>query len=422
VNSLHTFIQGTVAPGFEAVAEAFRRNFVERGELGAACAVYHHGCKVVDLWGGWRDLARTRPWQEDTLVLVFSTTKGMASLALAVAHARGLLDYDEPIATYWPTFAQGGKGAITVRQLVSHQAGLVALDHHLTPTLLADHDAVRAVLERQRPLWQPGRRHGYHAFTLGLYEGALLRQADPHHRSLGRFFQEELAGPLGAEFYIGVPATVPSERIAELQGFSVPQMLVHLDTMPPTMLLAYALPGSVTRRSLNALRVRKPADFNLPDYRAVENPAGGGLGTARGIAQIYGAFATGGRALGMRAETLAALEAPVPPPARGVRDVVLKIPMRYGLGFLKPSASTPFGVNNRAYGAHGTGGSFGFADPEHGIGFAYTPNRLGLQLFDDPRTAALHQALYHCLISRSCSAMQKEALPLTTVRPCGTIA
>jgi CubicO group peptidase (beta-lactamase class C family) len=397
VNRLHTFIQGTVAPGFEAVAEAFRRNFAERGELGAACAVYHHGRKVVDLWGGWRDLARTRAWQEDTLVLVFSTTKGMASLSLAVAHARGLLDYDAPVATYWPTFAQGSKESITVCQLVSHQAGLVALDRHLTPALLADHDVVQAVLERQRPLWQPGRRHGYHAFTLGLYEGVLLRRADPRHRSLGQFFQEELAISLGAEFYIGVPLIVPSERIAELQGFSVPQMLMHLDTMPPAMLLAYALPSSVTRRSLNALRVRKPADFNLPVYRGVENPAGGGIGTARGIARIYGEFAAGGRELGLRAETLAALEAPVQLPTEGAHDVVLKIPMRYGLGFLKPSVTTPFGSNARAYGAHGTGGSFGFADPETGIGYAYTPNRLGLHLFDDPRDLALRRALSTCL-------------------------
>lgn len=246
----YTFIQGTVASGFEPVAKEFRRNFAERGELGAACAVYYQGRKVVDLWGGWRDRARTRPWQEDTLVLVFSSTKGVAGLALAVAHSQGLLDYDERVAAYWPSFAQRGKAAITVRQLLSHQAGLVALDTHLTPALLADHDAVAAVLERQRPLWRPSQRQGYHAFTLGLYEGALLRRVDPRGRSLGRFLQEELAGPLGAEFYIGLPASVSSDRIAELQGFSVTEMLRHANTLPPAMLLAYALPHSLTRRSL----------------------------------------------------------------------------------------------------------------------------------------------------------------------------
>lgn len=203
-------IHGEVAPGFEDVRVEFERNFAERGELGAACAVYHRGDKVVDLWGGIRDHRTGAPWEEDTMVLVFSTTKGMAGLATAVAHSRGLLDHDERVATYWPEFAQKGKGHITVRQLLSHQAGLAAIDEPIDVKKLADLDRMAEILARQAPAWEPGTRHGYHAFSLGWYENELIRRVDPGHRSLGQFFHQEIARPLGLEFYTACPGECPS--------------------------------------------------------------------------------------------------------------------------------------------------------------------------------------------------------------------
>jgi CubicO group peptidase (beta-lactamase class C family) len=191
-------IHGTVAPGFEEVEAEFRKNFRERDELGAACAIYHEGEKVVDLWGGYRDLERRFPWQEDTLVLVYSATKGLAGMTVAVAHSRGLLDYDERVSTYWPEFAQGGKESITVRQLLSHQAGLSGLDKSLDLATIADPQRLAATIARQRPAWEPGTRHGYHGISLGWYEGELIRRVDPKRRSIGGFFQEEIAEPLGA--------------------------------------------------------------------------------------------------------------------------------------------------------------------------------------------------------------------------------
>ena len=178
-------LHGWVAPGFEPVQQAFADNFAQRGELGAACAVYRHGEPVVDLWGGLRDRDRGRPWRQDTLVLVFSVTKGMTATALAVAHARGLLDYDRPVAGYWPEFAQAGKAAITVRQVLAHQAGLAAIDQRLRLADLADQDRLATLIARQRPQWPPGTRQGYHYLTSGWIAAELIARTDPAHRSLG---------------------------------------------------------------------------------------------------------------------------------------------------------------------------------------------------------------------------------------------
>src|SRR6187200_2916523 len=203
-------IHGRISPGFEPVRDAFVRNFASRRELGGACCVYHRGVKVVDLWGGVRNKQTGEPWNEDTMVLIYSATKGLAAMTLALAHSRGWLDYDEPVATYWPEFAQQGKGAITVRQLLAHQAGLFAFNEPVDRSVIADLDRLAVVLARQKPTWEPGARQAYHALTLGFYEGGLLRRLDPRRRSLGQFFHDEIATPLGEEFYIGLPESIPN--------------------------------------------------------------------------------------------------------------------------------------------------------------------------------------------------------------------
>ncbi len=396
-------IHGTVAPGFEEVETEFRKNFPERDELGAACAIYHKGEKVVDLWGGYRDLDRRAPWQEDTLILVYSTTKGLAGMTLAVAHSRGLLDYDESVATYWPEFAQGGKETITVRQLLSHQAGLSGLDKPLDLKTIADPDALAATIARQKPAWEPGTRHGYHGISLGWYEGELIRRVDPQHRSLGRFFQEEIAKPLGLEFYIGVPPTVPDSRIAAIKAFRPVRMLLHMNTMPRGMVLALMNPRSLTSRSLNQIKdkkVRSPADLNKPEFRAVEMPALGGVGQVRSIAKAYGVFATGGGELGITKKTLDALTTPATPPSLGIRDMVLHVDTSFSLGFIKPFPAFGFGSSEKSFGTPGFGISFGYADPDAQIGFAYAPNRMGFYSWGDPREKALRDALSRCLRRR----------------------
>jgi CubicO group peptidase (beta-lactamase class C family) len=388
-------ISGFVKPGFEAVKDAFVENFTHRDELGAACSIYFQGEQVVDLWGGVRSRATGEAWEEDTMVMVASTTKGMAGLAMALAHSRGLFDYDARVCTYWPEFAQAGKEQVTVRQLLAHQAGLAALDAPVDKTVIADPDRLAEALAQQKPAWEPGTRQGYHSFSLGFYESELLRRVDPRRRTLGQFFQDEIAAPLGLDFYIRLPEEIPNSRLAVMQPFSFTSMLGHPESIPFCLLLMN--PRSLFYRSF----LKNPGNTVCFDKeriyaRNLEVPSAGGVGTARAIARAYGAFATGGRELGLRAETLQALMAPAVPPRDGFYDVCLKRNLALSLGFMKPWPSRPYGTAS-AFGTPGAGGSFGFADPETGVGYAYVMNRMSPKQGGDPRDMALREALYRSI-------------------------
>jgi CubicO group peptidase (beta-lactamase class C family) len=358
--------------------------------VGASCTVYYRGEKVVDLWGGYRDQKAKSPWDEDTLVLVFSTTKGLASMTLALAHSRGLLNYDERVSTYWPEFAQQGKGNITVRQLLSHQAGLCVIDEHLTPDVLADPDARASIIAKQKSIWEPGTKHGYHFNTLGLYESELIRRIDPLHRTLGKFFQDEIAEPLGLEFYIGLPPQIPHTRLASMIVFTPLEILFGLGRIPLRTAWALLDPHSLTYR---AFYNPNPAEIG-PE---LEFPSGSGIGLVRSIAKAYGVFAAGGRDLGITRETLDELYRPAIQPSLGSLDEVLHVETAFSLGYLKPCAALRFGSSSQAFGMNGTGGSVGFADPGPQIGFAYAPNRMIFGFFGDARAEALEKAVYRCV-------------------------
>ncbi len=348
-------VHGFVAPGFEPVREEFLRNFEERGELGAACAIYRQGEKVVDLWGGYRDGRSRAPWEEDTLVIVFSSTKGLSALAMALANSRGYFDYEAPVTHYWPEFAQNGKEHITIRQLLAHEAGLAVIEEPLTRQILADKDALAAILARQRPLWEPGTHHGYHSFSLGWYESELIRRTDPQHRTLGRFFQDELATPLGLEVYIDIPSSLPAERIAAVTQPGFWQILLGMPIWvfnPRSLIMCTFNP-----RTRNLL-LGSPLLLNSPAFWAVEMPSAGGIGW---------------------------------------KDLVLHRDMAYASGFLKPFEGYRFGSSTAAFGAQGSGGSFGFADPEAQVGYAYVMNHQGVRLLDEPREKVLRDAFYRCL-------------------------
>ena len=389
-------VGGSVAPGYEPVRYAFERNLLEGRELGAACAAYVGGEKVVDLWGGVRDGRSGARWDEDTLVLVYSTSKGLAAMTLALLHTRGLLDYDERVATYWPEFAQNGKERITVRQLLAHEAGLPVVDARLDHRVIADFDRLAGAIARQRPLWEPGTRHGYHGISLGWYEGELVRRIDPERRTLGRFFADEIARPLGLEVYFGLPEDVPKRRVARIERAAI-RSLPGLKDMPPRMALAMANPRSVTFKAFGNPRVLSPADYDSRRYRHLEFPAGGALGTARDIARAYMAFAARPPELGLSEATLAQLTAPPRPPTRGWRDEVLKIDTAFSLGFARPMPGTFDFASPRGFGHPGAGGSFAFADPDNEVAFAYVMNRMGFHVANDPREVALREALYRCL-------------------------
>ena len=388
-------VEGHVSRGFEGVREAFAENFTRRRELGGACCVFYNGEKVVDLWGGIRNKRTGEPWEQDTMVVVHSASKGLAAMTLAVAHSRGWLDYDERICTYWPEFAQHGKERITVRQLLAHQAGLFAIEEPVNRSTLADLDRLAVILARQKPAWEPGTRQAYHALSLGFYEGELLRRVDPCHRSLGQFFHDEIATPLGEDAYIGLPETIPNSRLATI---APPRPLEMLFGFP----LRFTLEAMNRRSNIyRALEVNPGTRVYFDEQRVyarnLEVPSGGAVGTARAIAHAYNVFATDGRELGLRKATLELFAAPAVPPTRGFYDECLKGEgVQFSLGFMKSSAVWPFGGAS-SFGSPGAGGSLGFADPAAGIGYAYVTSQMGTALTGDPRDVALRRALYAAL-------------------------
>jgi len=383
-------VKGHVSPGFEVVRDAFAENFARRHELGGACCVFHHGENVVDLWGGVRNKQTGEPWEPDTMVVVHSATKGLAAMTLAIAHSRGWLDYEAPVSRYWPEFAQQGKEKITVRQLLAHQAGLFAFDEPVDRNVVADLDQLAVVMARQKPAWEPGIRHAYHALTLGFYEGELLRRVDPRHRSLGQFFQEEIASALGVDVYLRLPASVANARLATL---SPPRPIDMLFGFPIRLMVDSMNPRSSIYRALIVNPGALVYDDKAHVYaRNLEVPSGLGVGTARAIAHAYGVFAYDGRQLGLRPETLRLLAAPPIPPARGFYDECLRGDVRFSLGFMKPGPVWRFGSAS-AFGSPGAGGSLGFADPATGIGYAYVTSQMGTRITGDPRDIALREAL-----------------------------
>jgi CubicO group peptidase (beta-lactamase class C family) len=375
------------------VRDVFESHFRRGREVGAACCIYVDGEKVVDLWGGVRDAETGEPWEPNTMVLMFSATKGLAAMTLALAHSRGLLDYDERVCTYWPEFAQNGKDSITVRQLLAHQAGLFAFDEPPDRNVVADLDRLANLLARQKPEWPPGSRQAYHAISLGFYQGELLRRIDPKHRSLGQYFQDEIATPLGLDLYIRLPEFVPNSQLARVPIRTPFELIWHTP-----LRLTFA---SFNRHSpiFRALVQPKPEtwwdDKERIYARNIEVPSGGGVGSARGLAGAYNAFATGGEKLGLRKETLEQLMAPATPSEHGFYDEGVKREVRFSLGFLKPSPDFAFG-SPAAIAAPGAGGCFGFADPQRQVAYAYVHNRMGGTLLDG-RDIALREALASAL-------------------------
>ncbi|MBN1803075.1 MAG: beta-lactamase family protein [Candidatus Lokiarchaeota archaeon] len=399
MNFDESMIHGSVEPGFEKVKSAFIDNFKRGEEVGAAVAIYHKGKKVVDLWGGYRDKKSKDPWKEDTLVLVFSTTKGMSAMAIALAHSKGYFEYDEKVSKYWPEFAQNGKEDVTIRQLLSHQAGLCAIDEPMDLKVLGNTEQLSKILAAQTPLWKPGKKHGYHALTLGWYESELIRKTDPQHRTMGKFFRDEIAKPLGLEFYIGLPDDVPSSRIANMHApMYTLRMIFNTDKMPKPFVKAFMKKGTATKRAFSNPKVLGVVkNYNTKEMRKIELPAANGIGQVRDIAKLYGIFSMGASELGIKPETMKSITEPAKPPEDGRFDEVLQSESMFSLGFLKPFPECQFGTSSKAFGTPGAGGSFGFADPDTQTGFAYAMNKSGFYLLVDKRQDDLAKAYYECL-------------------------
>lgn len=389
-------IHGTCAPGFERVREAFAENFSVRGDVGAAANIVVDGRSVVDLWGGWVDRERSAEWQRDTLVNVFSTTKGITTICAHQLVERGALDLDEPVATYWPEFAAAGKGDLPVRWLLCHKAGLPALREPLPREALYDWSQMTAALAAEVPWWEPGTKHGYHALTFGFLVGEVIRRVSG--QSVGTFFREHVAGPLDADFHIGLAPAHDARTANTIGSLKVPKSSPSLKIEGPLgkFLREMADPSTMAGATFSNPRQRR-GEVNTREWRAAEIPAVNGHGTARSIARIYSALARGGEVDGVRVLTPESIERATTEQAFGPDAVLGGIKMRFGLGFALRHPGMPLSPGPAGFGHAGAGGSLGCADPENRVGFGYTMNRMQAGLGGGPGAYALLEALYESL-------------------------
>ena len=382
-------IQGQVAPRFNRVREAFAENFAARGEVGAAVAITLDNTPVVDLWGGYADRAKTKPWTCYTIVNVWSTTKGPAAMCLHRLAEQGALDLNARVSSYWPEFAQAGKEKVPVTYLLNHQAGLPAIKAKIPDEMLYDWDAMTAALAAHAPWWEPGTRHGYHAFTFGFLIGEVLRRITG--RTLGTYFREELATPLGLDFHIGLDAR-DDERVAQMIGADpAPAGEKNLFTE------AFKDPESVSSKALaNPASLMRVKTINTREWRGAEIAAANGHGTARALARLYGSLACGGEVDGVHTLSAESIARCYTEQSSG-EDAVLLRPDRFSLGFMLPMPGMAHARNARNFGHSGAGGSLAYADPDAHIGFAYIMNKMRQDLILDTRAAALVEAMYASL-------------------------
>jgi CubicO group peptidase (beta-lactamase class C family) len=375
-------IGGHTAPGLEPVREAFAANFARGGdyqELGAALCVYRDGEPIVDLWGGFADAARTRPWTADTLINVWSTTKLATAATVAWCVDRGLFAYRQPVADVWPEFAQAGKAAVTIAQVMSHQAGLPGFAAPTSEDDLFDQGLVAGRLASQAPVFPPGSANSYHAVTYGVLAAEIVRRASG--RTLGEVFAEEIAGPLGADFHIGL-AERDEPRVAELLAPKSPPDTAAMD-LPPPARMALENP------------VQDPTRPNLRAFRAAELPALNGQASARGVARLAAALAMVGTLDGVTLLSPAVI-GEMAAIAADRTDLMLGFNPQWGMGVAHNLIGV-YGANPRTFGHSGWGGSFGCADPDGRIAIGYVCNQMGSELVGDPRGSALAAAVYAAL-------------------------
>ncbi|MBS0472077.1 MAG: beta-lactamase family protein [Proteobacteria bacterium] len=375
-------ISGQCDARFTAVRDEFLRNFADRSERGGAVAIWHDGALVADLWGGWSDVAREKPWQGDTIVNVFSVSKALCAVACMRLVERERLDLDLPVARYWPEFAQGGKEAVTVRQLLSHQAGLPAVRKPLPDGAALDWKVMTDALAEQTPWWAPGSAHGYHVNSFGFLAGELVRRIDG--RTIGTLLREDVLGPLGADLHIGLPES-EHHRVSDFQWPGNPPVP---DLPDDDALMRWNTywnpPGFSGARWVND-----------PRWRMAEVPSTNGHGNARGIARLYAALANGGSIDRISVLSPAAIAAATREQVNG-QDRINNRPSRFGIGFQLTQPERPLGPNAAAFGHFGAGGSLGYCDPEARIAFGYVTNDMGPR-WQNPRNRALLDALYASL-------------------------
>jgi CubicO group peptidase (beta-lactamase class C family) len=388
-------LEGACDARFLGVAREFERNFTERGEVGASLCATLEGRTVIDLWGGSADPARNVPWERDTVSIVFSCTKGAVAICAHVLASRGLLDLEAPVAEYWPEFAREGKERATVRMMLDHSVGLPAFKTPVRHGGCTDWNYMVELLAAEAPFWEPGIRNGYHMLNFGWTVGELVRRVSG--KSLGAFFRDEVAGPLGVDFWIGTPESV-EPRIAPMRMF----MPSPGDSMSEFMQTVLSDPQSISGLSLlNG----GGFDPNSRECHAAEIGGGGGISNARGLAGIYAPLACGGSLGKVKLVDRESLNRMGQVSMATNRDATLLIPTRFALGFMKSMDNRRRArgdkdsvvLSNAAFGHVGAGGSIGFADPIEALSFGYSMNQMGASILLNPRGQSLVDATYRTL-------------------------
>ena len=384
-------IHGWTSPGFEGVRDVFEKNFADGLEVGAAFTAYHRGQPVADLWGGVADESDQRPWVEDTLEVVFSTTKGAAAICAHQLAQAGRLDVDAPVVEYWPEFGQAGKERIPVSFLLSHQAGLAWVDEPLTLEEALAWEPMIHALEHQAPAWEPGTAQGYHAITYGYLVGEVVRRITG--RSIGTYFHDEIAAPLGLNFWIGLPED-QEPRVGRLIGGIVADD-AQVDDQTRAAMAEFTGPGTMLGKALTGGGAFSgPGIWNSRPVHAAEIPAAAGVSDARSIARMYAACLTevdGVRLLSADQVRTATIQR-----THGPNIVLLDLDLQFGLGFIVPSTLVQLG-GPHSFGHFGAGGSAGWADPDADLAFGYVMNRMDMGLAGDQRSFGLITACYDAL-------------------------
>lgn len=395
-------LQGENTPEFAELRRVFGENFEKRGELGASLCVWHAGRKVVDLWGGHQDAKKTIAWQEDTINIVFSSTKGLVALCFLMLAERGDFSYEETVASYWPEFGEGDKESISIRTLLNHRSGLIAVDKPITLDSIGnDRGGVAAILAEQKPYWSSGEDQGYHGVTYGLYAGELFQRIAGV--SLGSFLATEVAAPLQADVHLGLAAE-HAARVGPIVPASTKDKLLGV---LPRLIFDRGTEGRVYRQIVMGKETAKAfanpkelgplgiQNFNRPDVHALELPWCNAIASARGLAKVYAALANGGELDGVR---IAASESIRPVQERqswSEQDRILRKPMGWSQGFVK-EADNMFSPNRESFGHPGAGGALGWCDPIANLSIGYVPNKMSFHI-RSPRARALAQAAYRCI-------------------------
>ncbi len=385
--------KGHIHKDYTQIADSFSKNFEELGEIGASLCVYHQNEKVIDIWGGYKDLEKNKKWDEDTVVPIFSTTKAIAASCVALCHSRELFDYKDYVCDYWPEFGSNNKEAITIEQLLQHRAGLSATDKKLDINSIKNRRQLHTLLAEQRPHWHPGDHQGYHVWNIGWYISSLLKRIDPKERFLKEFVEQEVLPNIEGEIRIGVDETYDWAKIATLKPFS---KLKGLFSMPSRFVFEFFKPWSLSFRSmLNPSFVTNHSNFNKPEILQLEIGAGGGIANARGLASLMDSLTNESHPLCLKQDTFEYLTKYPKKPEKGWEDVVFKQDaFRFHAGFMKPSDKHDFSKSTKAFGGFGAGGSFVFNDPDNKLTIGYTMNHMASEMMNMKREVNIRDSVY----------------------------